>query len=125
MNATSFLVSPNCRDFYFVELSPMSRLRLLMVCMLSTLCYSAWADGLRTRDGRIDEHVDEPVRHQEKFAGRASTLTAANDPQSKIQNPQGSARIQDAHEKKSLSKEEKRALRRQINETENKYPRRN
>jgi hypothetical protein len=81
------------------------------------------ADGLRMRDGRIDERADEPVHRQEKFAGRASTLTAANDPQNKFLNPQSAARIQDAHEKKPLSKEEKRALRRQINETENKYPR--
>jgi len=107
------------------ELSLMSRFRLMMICLCLALSCSTWARGLRAQDSRIGEHADEPARHQEKFAGRAGNVPPVVDAQNKSVNTQSAVHAQEAHEKKPLSKEERRALRRQINETENKYPRRN
>ena len=103
----------------------MSRFPLTLICLSFAVSCSAWANGMRVQDMRSDDHAEEPVHRQEKFAGRAGNVTAVVDAQNKSGNAQNAVRAQQAHEKKPLSKEERRALRRQINETENKYPRRN
>jgi hypothetical protein len=103
---------------YFIRLNPMTPIRLVVCCYLTALSYNALAQGVRANENKMDERIDAPIHRQEKMAGRAN-----NDAHNKNPSAQYPLYSQEAHEKKPLSKEEKRALRRQINETEIKYPR--
>ncbi|WP_133166944.1 hypothetical protein [Solimicrobium silvestre] len=69
----------------------------------------------------MTDRNEHQLHKSEKMAGRAN-LSASNENTSKNPNAQF---IPPVHQKKPLSKEEKQALRRQVNETENKYPKRN
>jgi hypothetical protein len=60
----------------------------------------------------------------EKFAGRANTVSDVNGKSNKAPNAQYPAYSKEGHEKKPLSREERLALRRQVNETETMYPKR-
>jgi len=93
----------------------MSRFRLLTCYFVFLLSCGAVA----AKVGATENKVDEMQGHkQEKFAGRADNLASVNDAQSKDRT----SSFAQAHEKKPLSQEEKRNLRRQINETEIRYP---
>jgi hypothetical protein len=91
---------------------------------LCAFSYNVWADGLRPNENKAIEHGDIANVKQEKFAGRANNIAAVNGQSTKTPNVRYPLYTQDAHEKKPLSKDEKRALRRQISETENMYPKR-
>ena len=96
----------------------MSRFRLFLCCFLSAFSYGAQAGA--------HEGTNKPdaTHRQEKLAGRAGGFSGVNDVQGKNRSAYAQD-AQDAHEKKPLSKEEKRALRRQVNEAEIRYPGKN
>jgi hypothetical protein len=96
----------------------MTLIRLVACCYLTALSYTVCAQGVKANENKVDERIEAPIHRQEKLAGRAN-----NDAQNKNPAAQYPLYSQEMHEKKPLSKEEKRALRRQINETEIKYPR--
>jgi len=108
-------------------LSTMTGLRFLICCYLSAFVCGAWAGGAQANAQMSDDRLvdrNEPGSHkQEKFAGRANS--PANEVALKNPNAKYPLYTTESHDKKPLSKEEKRALRRQINETEIMYPKKN
>ncbi|MET3107461.1 hypothetical protein AAKU67_001471 [Oxalobacteraceae bacterium GrIS 2.11] len=108
-------------------LSTMTGLRFLICCSLSALACAAWAGGAQTNvqasDDRPVDRNDPGIHKQEKFAGRANSQS--NEVALKNPNAKYPSYTTELHDKKPLSKEEKRALRRQINETEIMYPKKN
>jgi hypothetical protein len=103
----------------------MTSLRLFVCCYLSAFAYTVWAGGPQANENALSDRNDLASHKQEKFAGRANNVSAVNAAANKNSNAKYSLNTQEAHEKKPLSKEEKSALRRQINETESMYPKRN
>jgi len=103
----------------------MTRLRLIVCCYLSAFTYNVWAGGAQVNDNALGGRSDLANHKQEKMAGRANNVSAANAALNKNSNAKYALSTQEAHEKKPMSKEEKSALRRQINETETMYPKRN
>jgi hypothetical protein len=97
----------------------MRQLRLLIGCCLAVLSWNASSAQIGGGDGRGGE---VPVHKQPKFAGRANNLANASTPPSKAKEPEKQGTTSTA-ERKPMSQEERRALRRQISETEMKYPR--
>ena len=97
----------------------MRQIRLMLCSLFALLSYSAWAGGNQFNENKND---GRNVHHkQERLAGRAN-LVNNNDRQARNSANQNSAWGASAHEKSLLSREERRALRRQINETESRYP---
>lgn len=98
----------------------MRRFQLLFCCLLTALSFTTQAQGARGNDVKLSDSSDSSERKQEKFAGRANNNAGTNDiKKSNTHYPL----YTETREKKPLSKEERRALRRQVNETETKYPR--
>jgi len=98
----------------------MRPIRLMLCGFITLLSCSAWAGVNQFND---NTNGQRNVHHkQERLAGRAN-LVNNNDRQTRNPPAQNSTSISSAHEKSLMSKEERRDLRRQINETESKYPR--
>ncbi len=75
--------------------------------------------------GVSNDKGGEAMAHkQPKFVGRANNLANPGAQQSRSTEADKQANDPSLNEKKALSQEERRALRRQISETEVKYPRR-
>lgn len=103
----------------------MTSLRLFICCYLSVLTCDVWA-GIIQADGNVATDRSDPVVHkQEKLAGRANNVSNVSGTVNKNLNAQYPVYTQEMRGKKPMSKEEKRALRRQINETETMYPKKN
>ena len=104
----------------------MTNFRLILCCCLSAyscaFSYSVLAEGLRPNENKTAEPSEMSNVSQEKFTGRANNPRDVNHKSTKAPNARNTVYAQEAREKKPLSKEERLALRRQINETENMYP---
>ena len=99
----------------------MSRLPLFLCCFLSSLSLPGLADDTAV-DG--SKALAPAVHKQEKFAGRAGRLADINNTTRQNSSQVSPSVDGPVHERKALTKEERRALRRQINESEVRYPRR-
>jgi len=97
----------------------MLRLRLLLCCFLTCQCLISLAEA-ETPD--TDRSVIPVAHRQGKYAGRAGNYANLNDAQKQNFNQQNLTVAKDTQERKALSKEERRALRRQVNESVSKYP---
>ena len=98
----------------------MLRLQCLLCSCLVAISLCAHADDTQADDSKA---VVPATHRQGKFARRAGNATNPNE----ATNKNGSLQEQtvgESHEHKAMSKEERRALRRQINESVGKYPRR-
>lgn len=99
----------------------MTSLRLFICCCLCAFTCNVLAATLQV-GGPVDADHSNLIGHkQKKMAGRANYANGFSG-STKVKYP---LYTQEAREKKSLTKEEKQALRRQINETESKYPQKN
>jgi hypothetical protein len=103
-----------------IEYEFMYPLRLLIGCCLSVLCWTAGAVQVRPDD---DKGSEPQLHRQAKLAGRANNLANANEVKGRQKNEQNQEEAKTAPERRTMSQEERRALRRQISETEVKYPR--
>lgn len=93
----------------------MRQLKLLMGCCVALLCWSVGATPVRPEEGKMG---GVGFHKQAKLAGRAKNL---DNPESRDAN-QKKVADQTVPERRVMSQEERRALRRQISETEVKYP---
>jgi hypothetical protein len=100
----------------------MNHHRLMLCSFLYALTYNVWADGIRATDNKAVEQTEQVGHKQTKFAGRANNVSQAG---AASKNGEFPFYTQESHEKKPLTKDEKRALRKQVNETENMYPKSN
>ena len=118
----------------------MTDFRLFSRCHLLALSFWACATsvgaaqvGDNTANSKINSkagskpagQIDLAIAHKpEKLAGRANNASDTNAATGKNSNDRSASYLHEVHEKKPLSKEEKRALRRQVSETEGTYPQR-
>jgi hypothetical protein len=108
----------------------MTNFRLILCCLSAYYCvfaYAAQADGMRSNEHNAIERGELANVRQGKFAGRANNASEVNGQPNKganSANAQYPIYSKDAPQKKPLSREERLALRRQINETETMYPKR-
>jgi hypothetical protein len=101
----------------------MNSLRLFFCCYFYALTSSVWA-GPQSDPNTEADRADVANHKTEKMAGRANYANGTAGATNKEASPKYPLYTQEARAKKPMSKEEKQALRRQINETESKYPKR-
>lgn len=97
----------------------MLRLRLSLCFFLLCQCFISLADEAPA-DG--DKTVRTAAHRQGKYAGRAGNYASLNNNQKQNLSQQNPTVVGDAQERKALTKEERRALRRQVNESVSSYP---
>jgi len=98
-------------------MKPMRRLHLALCCFLSCFCLASLADEAAVNEPRPVTFAQH--NRQEKFAGRAVRQADAAGAPNQAAQSNGEVR-----ERKALTKEERRALRAQVNASMVRYPRR-
>jgi hypothetical protein len=103
----------------------MLRLRFLLRCLLCLWLTCQYQISQAQEAGSDGDRPATPVVHRQgKYAGRAGNYANLNDGQKQNYSQQNFPVQKEGQERKALSKEERRALRRQVNESVSKYPRR-